>query len=148
MQNEVDHLCSTFYFLRNKAIASNKCQELHIFPEKNLYTYLNKRKIITHRLPPQIKFGYIPKTKGPPANPKKIITKAITFKKADTYHRVCFFPTGIIYSGTIYITDKQEKHMNALTCAVSQVSFIRTYKYTLSTNNKKNKRDSKWVSCS
>lgn len=139
LQNEIDQLYTTFSFLRNKAIASNTKQELHIFSEKNFYTYYTKNKITTHKLCPLVSFGYIPNSKGTPASPKKIITRAITFKKIkryqERYHRVIFSENGKISTGTIYLTDKKQKLMKALTCSPAQVSFIRTYDY-------KNK---KWV---
>ena len=53
------------------------------------------------------------------------IEKAITFPG----YAIHFYPTGIISSGTVYLVDKKKKCMYALSNAVSQVSYLRLYRY-------------------
>ena len=62
---------------------------------------------------------------GSPGSPTHRIEKAITFPGS----KIHFYPTGIISSGTAYLVDKNKQYMYALSNAVSQVSYLRFYRY-------------------
>ena len=106
---------------------SNKQQDVYFDIANNRYTF--NGTVCT--LPSQIMFGVIPGVKGPPSLPKKLVAKPITFKGS----RISFFPEGIISSGTIYVTDRYKKFLYAISCSVSQVSYLRKYAFN----------DNKWV---
>jgi len=76
-------------------------------------------------LPAKVFFGFMPGAKGPPASANKLILKSITF----TNNRIIFYPTGIISAGTVYLIDQAKQVMYALSNGVSQISFLRTYRY-------------------
>lgn len=69
--------------------------------------------------------NHIPGVMGPPAYPQQLITKSITF--ADD--RITFYADGTMSAGTLYITDKQQSCMYALTIAVHDTANIRIYSY-------------------
>ena len=67
---------------------------------------------------------------GPPSTPIKPIKNRITFKKnKQGEFFVEFYSNGKVDSGTTYFVDKNHKNMFALTCPISQVSYIRKYQY-------------------
>jgi len=125
MTSETDRLCTTIIFLRQKALASNTPQTVYLNQATHSYSYKSGEKTIEHHFPNGIMFGFLPRTQGPPANPHRLLTRAITFPK----QQITCWPSGIISSGTTYITDRKKKYMKAFTCAISQVSFIRKYYY-------------------
>ncbi|MFA5075323.1 MAG: hypothetical protein WC436_04440 [Candidatus Babeliales bacterium] len=128
--NQADKLFSTFSFLQQKAIASNLTQNLKLNLKENSYCYDNK----IFKLVDNVKFGFLSGVKGPPSNPIKNIDSAISFEKINDFeYNVIFYSDGKIKPGTLYLVDKDHKFMAALTCPISQVSFIRKYKYD---NNK------------
>lgn len=124
LTNEIDKFFSTFTYLQQKSIASNTNLELNFNQQENCYTINQK----THKLPKQIKFGFLHGSMGPPSDPKKLIEESITFKK-DKISKAIFYPDGKISPGTIYLVDENTKFMRALTCSISQVSYLRKYKY-------------------
>lgn len=126
---EIEKLYTTFSFLQQKAIASNEKQELIFTTTNNSYTYKYAGKSFTHTFPNQIKFGYLKNSNGPPSSPSKLITQAITFRSKNNLNKANFFSNGKISPGTAYLIDKEEKFMKALTCPISQVSYIRKYFY-------------------
>jgi len=127
---DIEAVCS---YLQQRAIASNRNQELCIDVTAHTYSYAIGEKRQTFPLHHNILFGFSGSVLGPPANPEGPITTACTFPKRDKLHVMTFYPTGIISAGTIYFIDKQKRHLGALTSSVSQVSYIRRYCYT---NNK------------
>jgi type II secretory pathway pseudopilin PulG len=134
LQHEIENLFTTFSYLQQKAIASNEKLELHFTQTSNSYFYPqgNASMLVTHTLPKAIKFGYLSNTKGPPSTLKVPITKAITFHN----QTVTFLPNGKISPGAVYIIDNEGKNLKALTCPISQVSFIRKYTFA-----------KKWIPC-
>lgn len=89
-------------------------QTNEIFLDDRIYT-LNK----------SIQFGVLPNTKGPPANPKAIISKPITF----TNNTINCFKNGTISAGTIYMVDRKNQCMYALSNAVGSYPYLRLYRY-------------------
>lgn len=118
---EVDKLAGICMYLRQKAIASNADQSLICDVEKNEYRFDN----VCEKLSKRTAFGFLPNATSSPGSAGRIIKKAITFP-GSTIH---FYPTGIISSGAVYITDTHKKIMYALTNAVSQFSYLRLYRY-------------------
>ena len=118
---EVDKLAITCSYLQQKAIASNSEQILKCDVEKKRYCGDN----VNETLSPRVCFGYLSNVLGSPGSPSRVITKAITFPGSSIH----FYPTGTISSGTAYLTDKNKKNMYALSNAVSQVSYLRLYRY-------------------
>jgi Tfp pilus assembly protein FimT len=131
LQNETEKLFSVFSFLQQRAIASNREQLLFFDINHNAYSYAGKSdKKIVYALPDVIKFGFLQDVQGPPSKPSKKINTAITFKKDKSDTRVVqFFSDGTISSGTIYLVDNNQTYLYAVTIAVSQVSFMRLYRY-------------------
>lgn len=73
----------------------------------------------------KVKFGFLEEVLGPPAEPTKKITTAITFPKK----QIILYKNGTINSGSIYLTDKNKKHLYALTSSIAQISSLRKYYY-------------------
>lgn len=121
VRTEVDVIYLAIKSLEQKAVTSGNQQEL-IFDEKNnSYT---AEGVVYHLHSPAI-FGIVEKVAGPPSKPQKIITKPINFPD----NKLIIFSDGVIQAGTIYITDKEKKYFYALTCPVSDISYLRRYVY-------------------
>ncbi len=118
---QVDKLATACSYLRQKAIASNSDQILVCDVEKNEYRGDNVNETLSSR----VCFGFLPNVLGSPGSPSRVITKAVTFPNSS----INFYPTGTLSSGTVYLTDKNKKNMYALSNAVSQVSYLRLYRY-------------------
>jgi len=118
---QVDKFAAVCSYLQQKAITSNNEQLLVCDEYKNEY----RGDKVTETLSPRVCFGFLPNVLGSPGSPTHLIKKAITFP-GSTIH---FYPTGIISSGTVYLTDQHKKAMYALSNAVSQVSYLRLYRY-------------------
>ena|SRR5438309_11358962 len=118
---EVDKLAGMCMYLRQKAIATNAEQLLVCDEQKNEYRLDNVHETLSRR----IAFGFLPNVLGSPGSSSRSIKKAITFPGSSIH----FYPTGTISSGTVYLTDKNKKIMYALSNAVSQVSYLRLYRY-------------------
>lgn len=117
---ELDKLQIICQLLQKKAVSTGQKEYLSFNPNEHSYFYLNHLE----KLADGICFGIIPGVKGPPANPKDTITSPITFPG----QKITFYPNGTISAGTAYLTNSQNK-LHAITVPVSQVSFIRKYKY-------------------
>ncbi len=144
LSHEMDKLFVTFSYLQQKAIAGNKKYSIIFDQINNRYTYQVENSQaessnITVQLSDGVRFGFIDGVMGPPSSPTKKIEKAINLEKiinnsdrkqeGEPVDRVSFWPDGRISHGTIYLVDKSYKYMGALTCSVSQVSYIRRYRY-------------------
>lgn len=140
LSHELDKLFVTFSYLQQKAIAGNKKYSITFNLADNSYSYqsenpVNISEFVTTRLSESVAFGFIEGVMGPPSNPTQKIEKSINLEKIinnsdrKLSEQVSFWPNGRISHGTIYLVDKSHKHMGALTCSVSQVSYIRRYKY-------------------
>ena len=114
-------------------MATHTTQKLFIDEETQSYFYYESTNAIMHTLNNTILFGFIEGIKGPPSAPRKLIIKPITFHN----NAIEFYPQGTISSGTLYMTDKNKHHMQAITCGVSHVSCIRRYIVT----------GNKWLLC-
>ncbi len=128
--HELEKLNIIMVYLQQRAMAIHNEQRLIFDIKNNSYFFDNGKKRVTHTLNPLIRFGFFPRAKGPPAQPTAPITSPITFNmdKENNYH-ILFNSNGNISSGTIYLIDKYANTMGALTCSISQVSYIRRYVY-------------------
>lgn len=130
LKNETSKLSNLVSFLHQKSISINKKQILFLSQKDNSYFYFTGNKKVTYKFPDVIKFGFLKKSLGPPAKPKKLIQKAITFKRTEkNIFKLIFFPDGVCDSGTIYLIDKNNKHMFALTSSISKLTYFQKYKY-------------------
>lgn len=122
---EIDKLQIICQSLQKKAVSIGQKQYLSFNVANHSYFYDNHFE----RLSQGVFFGIIPGVKGPPANPKELITSPVTFPG----QKIIFYPNGTISAGTTYLTNQQNNLLFAITIPVSQVSFIRKYKYMYGT---------------
>lgn len=118
---EIDKIASACRYMQQLAIASNEEKYL-VFDQNNNQYFADGR---CEKLSSRLCFGVLPGIKGPPGSASHTIQKIITFPK----QRICFYPTGVISSGTVYLIDKKKQYQYALSNAVSQVSYLRVYRY-------------------
>jgi prepilin-type N-terminal cleavage/methylation domain-containing protein len=123
---ELEMLCRCAQHI---ACASNAQQSVTLDLQRNTCTLTTKQQSWHVELPKTCSFGFLPDALGPPSEPVKKITQAVTFPAEKSQFKILFQPTGVISPGTAYIIDKQESQLGALTCGVSQVSYIRKYVY-------------------
>jgi hypothetical protein len=121
VRTELEKLYFLCRYIQWHAISSNKEQKLLFDAYNNSYSFQKEQ----HALPAQVLFGVPPGTKGPPSQPSHVIHRPITFVN----NQIAFYPTGIMSAGTIYLKEKTESAVYALSNAVSQVSFLRLYHY-------------------
>lgn len=125
---------SIIHFLQQKALATHQEQALIIDASRQTLSYKGSfpEKEIVISLPFPLVFGFPQGAYGPPAKPEKPITECCTFEpntsRPGCYH-ISIFSNGKISAGTVYIIDKNHFFAGALTCPVSQVSWIRIYVY-------------------
>lgn len=121
LTQEIDKLYAAILFTQNVATVTNSPQSMVFDKSKNAYLFNGR----IEKLAKPLEFGFIPLAKGPPSSPQHDINNPITFKN-DTIE---FSPQGIISAGTIYLVDKDKTSMYALSSSISQVSFLRKYRY-------------------
>ena len=121
LRTEIEKLHAMFHYLQERALVINEDQMLMFDIEHQCY-FIGDRK---EQLPQGIIFGFLPNTAGPPSKPIKPITHAVTFKN----NKATFYADGTIAAGTVYLTDLDRTSMYALTSPISQISFLRTYRY-------------------
>lgn len=119
---QVDRLYAVCYNLRQQAMATHREIVLKCDMHNNSYFFDGQ----SEKLSQQVCFGFFDGAKGPPGNPEKVISSAVTFPSKEIH----FYPTGIISSGTMYLTDNKKRHMYAISNAVSTVSYLRLYRYS------------------
>lgn len=132
--SELKNIEIIIHFLQQKALASSHEQELIIDTNNQTYSYQGSfpPKKISIPLSHSLMFGVLPNIKGPPAKPDTIITSPCTFQQISAtpgLYKVTIFSNGKVSAGTIYILDKKRFLLGALTCPVSQVSWMRVYTY-------------------
>lgn len=121
VRSEIEKLAAVCMYAQQLSRATNQEKHLVFDLQKNEYRCDGYRE----KLSSQVSFGILPGIKGPPGSSVHKIEKAITFSG----QRICFYPSGIISSGTVYLVDKQKHCQYALSNAVSQVSYLRIYRY-------------------
>ena len=121
ISSELDKLQIVCHLLQKQAVNYGRKEYLLFNVADHAYFYCNH----TEHLTQGCFFNYIKGVSGPPANPKEAISLPVTFP----HQKIIFYPNGAISAGTVYLTDKYAKTMYALTVPISQVSFMRKYKY-------------------
>lgn len=129
---ELDKLASIFTYLQQRAHATHQTHTATLNPSSNTVSWHRGAKTAQYQLPQNLQFGFILGAYGPPADPIAPITQAITFTHQSKPCTINFFSNGKISSGSIYLTDKKQHFMGALTLGISQVSYIRRYMYRAS----------------
>jgi type II secretory pathway pseudopilin PulG len=134
LKHELTRIFATFTYLQQKSIACNKKITLTLEQANNSYSYIfQDTTVCNEQLSNGIVFGFIPGVMGPPGNPSQKIETPINLEQPiNNYNRknnstINLWPDGRITPCTIYLSDKSNKYMGALTCSVSQVSYIRMY---------------------
>jgi prepilin-type N-terminal cleavage/methylation domain-containing protein len=123
---ELDKLYSVCSYVNQLAQVTGSPQTISFNTQQANYSYEN----VQEQLAPQVIFGAVAGAKGPPSSPRNSITRAVTFPN----NQIVFHPTGIMQAGTVYISSRHSgsqelRNTHALSCAVSQVSFLRRYVY-------------------
>ena len=130
VQAEINKMYAICSYLQQRALAANDAQELQLDLTSNTYRFANLQgKQTTQRLHDQVRFGVLPQASGPPGKPTASLTNASTFPEENGVPCIQFMTNGKITSGTVYFIDRSKKCLGALTCAVSQVSYMRRYIY-------------------
>lgn len=131
LRQALDQFETLFYCLQQRALAGGYNQILLFDLEKQAYSYQTMHgKKHTVALPQDLYFDVVPGTYGPPWQAIAPVTKPITFEGVKGTYCVKFFSDGKISSGTLYLCDRNKTVGGALTCAVSQVFYIRRYLYS------------------
>lgn len=125
-KQEIEKLSMICRYLQHAAMMSNVPKVLIFERAKRSYSYDGSRE----SLPISVEFGVLAGAKGPPSNPTRQIESPITFEN----ERIIFHPDGIIQPGTVYLISKDKQVMYALSSPVSQVSYMRIYRYDGSWN--------------
>lgn len=120
-RSELQALHATCSYAQQVAQASHHPCDILCDARDNTYTCNGHRRA----LPCSIMFGVKPGIYGPPSAPKTSITHPITFANGT----IRAAQSGILAAGTVYIVDRNKRYQYALSCSVSQVSYIRCYRY-------------------
>lgn len=115
--NQLQIICAT---TQQRATNTQIKQIVSLDSSNQSYFFSNH----SEKLFPEISFGFIAGLKGPPSNPKKLVTQAITFPD----QAITFYPDGTISAGTLYLTNR-DKQQYALTVPISKETFVRKYQY-------------------
>lgn len=118
---EIEKLHTICCYLKQVAQVSNGQCTLSFDVQKGLYRYEDT----VETLPKQVMFGAPMRVLGPPSAPLKAVTRGVTFPQ----DQIVFYPSGIVHAGTVYLSDTGGAYTCALSCAVSQVSYLRKYFY-------------------
>lgn len=130
LNHDIDKLFLVCSYLQQKAISCHEPQVLSFNYAARSYSYPGLHgKAVRVFFSSGVYYGFMPGTLGAPGDPKKIIKKFSTFKLPMSKHGIIFFHNGSATSGTVYLVDATKKLMGALTCSLSEVSYIRKYRY-------------------
>lgn len=121
VRGQLEKLYTFCHYARRYAIATNKPQTITFDTAHNSYSFLTYHE----QLPGGVRFGFLHGTAGPPADPKITLSSPVSFKG----NHITIHPDGIMQSGTIYLIDDNKTCMYALSNAVSQISYLRKYRY-------------------
>ena len=110
VRSELERLATVVTYLQRKALIENAT--FSILFEENSYHADTTWQLATG------KFGVLPGVKGPPADPRKLLTKSC--------EKLVIRPDGIS-PGTVYLTDGI--CLYALSSDASEVSCVRKYRY-------------------
>lgn len=124
-------LTLTCRFVQQSAQASQHNQQIIFDPANNRYIFTKKERQIICPLPEHVSFETKTDVYGPPGNPVQPLKEPCTFPKntENQTFALTFYPNSNATPGAVYVLDKETSTIGALTCGVSQVSYIRTYLY-------------------
>lgn len=120
-QIELEQLYMACRYMQRRAMCTHQEQHLVFNLQERRYQYANR----SHTLMNGVEFGVINGVQGPPAHPTHAVIKPITFPN----NTIIFYPSGIISSGSVYITDNAHSCCYALSNGVSSISLLRRYVY-------------------
>jgi type II secretory pathway pseudopilin PulG len=125
---ELEKIDVILRYLQQRAMVTQQVQSLTLTATASSYVYNTTRYVMPHR----VCCGYLPTVYGPPGDPTAPLTSAATFPctQNGTYC-IKIFPNGKISAGALYMCTINQTRMGALTCTVSQVSYLRKYMYEL-----------------
>jgi hypothetical protein len=126
LEHELEKIEVIMHTLQQRAMLTQQPQVLLLNQAHNSFAYDGKKPYTLDR---HLMFGVNPSVYGPPGNPTGPITQVITFPVMGDGYGIKIFPNGNISAGTLYMCNKKRTMMGALTCTVSQVSYIRRYVY-------------------
>ena len=130
LERELDAFEALFEHLRNRAMATGVLQRLMFLFDKDMYCYGSVESMqSTGKLCAGVQYGFLSGTLGPPGNPVQLLMSASSFGEGKPQSYVDFFPNGKISPGALYLRGREMSVGAALTCAISQVSYIRKYVY-------------------
>jgi type II secretory pathway pseudopilin PulG len=113
-------------YLQQRAMVTQHVQSFTLTVTANSYAY----NTVRHTMPDCVCYGYLQAAYGPPGDPTASITSVATFPTpANGVYDIKIFPNGKISAGALYIRTINQTRMGALTCTVSQVSYLRKYMY-------------------
>lgn len=118
---ELDTLYLTCASLQQHAQMTGQTQELVFLVKDRAYAWGKKK----HVLHDDVYFGTPPNIKGPPSSPQTLIKSPVSFPS----NKIVFHPDGIVQAGAVYLTDKANRFLCALTCPVAHISYVRRYIY-------------------
>ncbi len=123
VRTELNRLYAAFVYVRRKALLEGRTQRIIFYEGERSFTVDT-----TQYLAPQVLFVVPQKVKGPPGNPTKVITRAITFKNSilEAYQ------DGTLSAGTLYLADEARSCLYALTTDASAITGLRRYRYIFS----------------
>ncbi len=117
VRTELNRLYTVITYLRRKAIIEQQ-------PQTICFTKKGYRADREWRLADTVLFGIRKNIQGPPSDPKKPITAAITFRN----NTLNIYPDGTLSAGAVYLTDTSRSCLYALTSDASAISGVRCYR--------------------
>ncbi|MBS1986432.1 type II secretion system protein [Candidatus Dependentiae bacterium] len=121
VRTELNLLHATCCYAQQMAQINHEPCEIVCDLEKNSYRCDNHRRV----LPQSVIFGVKQGVYGPPGNPHTRITKPITFQDS----RMRASVEGTLNAGTVYLVDTGKRYQYALSSAITQVPYVRCYRY-------------------
>ena len=118
---QVHTICMLCNYARQCALHSLAGQTVFFDIKKNSCRYGE----IEEKFAPGIYFGTASTVYGPPRSPTKIVQKPVTF----VGEKMVCYPSGIMQSGALYLTDCYKRATYAISNAVSTVSHMRIYRW-------------------
>lgn len=121
VRTELNQLYATCCYAQQVAQMRHDSCDIVCNQEKNSYTCDNH----VRQLPRSVMFGVKDGVFGPPSGGYALITNPISFKDACIRSSA----NGTLNAGTVYLVDMGKRYQYALSSAVTQVSYIRCYRY-------------------
>lgn len=90
-------------------------------PARHCYSYNEK----IYHLPDGVQFGFLRGVQGPPSGPTQEIAVPISFPK----NTIIFSANGPVSAGTVYVVDRGQRCMYALTVAIGELFGVRKYRF-------------------